>query len=114
MPTRLLMLMIACWMAASSVVGQINAGAAPDASRAAATNAVNTNTVDSHPTAAQVAAPVANISVPPKASSTMLPAQTASQDQMKARKEPGMKPDCPSKNPYWEPRDWTYINNSAP
>lgn len=28
--------------------------------------------------------------------------------------DPSVRPDDPNKNPYWEPRDWTYINSNTP
>jgi len=40
------------------------------------------------------------------------PAYVSKKQQKKAQSS-NLQPDDPRKNPYWEPRDWNYINNNT-
>ena len=40
------------------------------------------------------------------------PAYVSKKQQKKAESS-NLQPDDPKKNPYWEPRDWNYINNNT-
>jgi hypothetical protein len=57
-----------------------------------------------------------NASADPAAANAVVKEKEKTANNTKTKKDDtaNMQPDDPRKNPWWEPRDWTYINNSAP
>jgi hypothetical protein len=105
--TLLMLFLTSCMAGTQNVSAQTQSGVdpTPAASTAAYSNPTRAATMN--------AAPIA--SSEPATAGPMVKENTT--DDAEGRKKDdtaNMQPDDPRKNPWWEPRDWTYINNSAP
>jgi hypothetical protein len=108
MRNTFLMLVAMAGMAATQIASaqtQSIGDPQPAASPATSSDVMHATTTETGPNAAAEAA----------AASPVVKERTTKNAKAKKKNDTAsMQPDDPRKNPWWEPRDWTYINNSAP
>jgi hypothetical protein len=105
--TLLMLVVMSCMVGAQIASAQAHSVGDPEPATSTATSS-DTN----HATTTE-AAP--NVSADPAAANLVVKENTAKHAKAKKKDDTAnMQPDDPRKNPWWEPRDWTYINNSAP
>jgi hypothetical protein len=105
--TLLMLVTMACVAGAQIASAQAQPAGDPEPATSAATSS------DINHATTMEAAP--NVSADPTAANPVVKENTAKHVKAKKKDDTAkMPPDDPRKNPWWEPRDWTYINNSAP
>jgi hypothetical protein len=107
--TLLTLVIMSCMAGAQIVSAQARPVGDPEPATSTATSS------DMNHATTMEAAP--NAGAYPAAANPVVKEKEKTADSTKTKKKDdtaNMQPDDPRKNPWWEPRDWTYINNSAP